>query len=668
MKYFAKIWNKYTTDQSILQLIHGAKIDFTCDVIQTAPRMPIHCTSEDKQKIDIEICKYLKLGIIEETEHCDGEFVNQIFPTPKKSGGVRIILNLKPLNVDIAYEHFKMENFLSVLKLIEQNCFMSSIDLRDAYYSVNIHHSYRKYLRFIWNSKLYQFTCLPNGLTSAPRWFTKLLKPIFAYLRSLGYISVYYLDDTWLMGKTKEQCSDNVNATSRVLLDAGFLINEEKSKFEPSQHICFLGFELDSVEMIVKLPYEKREKIVYYCNLLLEGNEFTIRFVAKVIGTLVACLPAVQYGALFYRYLEYDKIAALAKSAGNFDSHMTLSHEARSEVDWWLKHVLTCSKRINVSPYSLMITTDASKLGWGAVYNEQSTGGRWTLNESNLHINELELQAIYFGLLSFFTNINNEHIRIQSDNMTAVTYINNLGGVKSIRCHERVKQIWLWAMNKGIYLSAEFLPGSDNTMADGASRIFDENTEWTLMNSVYTKLLDNSGPFSIDLFASRLNNKCDVYAAWKPDPSALFIDAFSRNWSKFDQFYAFPPFSLILQCIQKISVDGARGTLVVPLWPTQPWFPKLMGILTSPPIVLPLNVLNLPFQSNLLHKQWKNLRLIACQVSGNFSEVVAFQNGLLTSCTLPGDHPHASSMKYILKSGCISVIANKIIPCVIMRL
>ena len=110
--------------------------------------------------MDIEIDKYLTSGIIEKSTHSSGEFIGKIFPVSKKSGCVGIILNLKPLNGDVAYHLFKMERLKSVLNLIEKDCFMASIDLQDAYYSVNIHTHHRKLLEFMWNGQLYQFTCL----------------------------------------------------------------------------------------------------------------------------------------------------------------------------------------------------------------------------------------------------------------------------------------------------------------------------------------------------------------------------------------------------------------------------------------------------------------------------------------------------------------------------
>ena len=55
---------------------------------------------------------------------------------------------------------------------------MASIDLTDAYYTVPVASEHRKYLRFIWGGKLFQCTCLSNGLSAAPRYFTKLLKQV----------------------------------------------------------------------------------------------------------------------------------------------------------------------------------------------------------------------------------------------------------------------------------------------------------------------------------------------------------------------------------------------------------------------------------------------------------------------------------------------------------
>ena len=177
-----------------------------------------------------------------------------------------------------------MEHLSSALSLVEENCFMASIDLKDAYYSVNVNNSSRKYLRFYWRSRFYQFTCLAQGLSCAPRMFTKIMKPIYAHLRSQGFLSTYYLDDSLLFGRTFSSCFSNIVETKESLENAGFIINKEKSCFVPTQEIGFLGFIINSSKMIVTLPSHKKSKILELCNKFLQYRSFVIREVASFIG------------------------------------------------------------------------------------------------------------------------------------------------------------------------------------------------------------------------------------------------------------------------------------------------------------------------------------------------------------------------------------------------
>jgi len=149
--------------------------------------------SKESCVLDNEISKLLVKGVIERASHCDEEYISTIFLVLKKNGKYRMILNLSQLNESIEYVHFKMERLLSALRVMTPNCFMGSVDLTDVYYGVSICEDDRKYLRFIWRGTLYQYTCLPNGLSIAPRLLTKLLKPVYSYLRSQGYISVAYI-------------------------------------------------------------------------------------------------------------------------------------------------------------------------------------------------------------------------------------------------------------------------------------------------------------------------------------------------------------------------------------------------------------------------------------------------------------------------------------------
>ena len=208
---------------------------------------------------------------------------------------------------------------------------------------------------------------------------------------------------------------------------------------------------------------------------------------------------------LNYRYLERDKSLGLSKYAGDFDHVTDLSKNAKDEIRWWLNNVRTAEKPIKIPTPSVFIETDASSLGWGAVFQGESTGGRWSETEALGHINALELKAIFLGINSFCKNMTHTHIRVKTDNSTAVAYLNNMGGSKSLKCNHISKLIWNWCIQRHIYLSAEHLPGVENIVADKESRHFSKDTEWMLDLPVFRLISERFWNFSIDLFASRLN-------------------------------------------------------------------------------------------------------------------------------------------------------------------
>jgi len=128
----------------------------------------------------------------------------------------------------------------------------------------------------------------------------------------------------------------------------------------------------------------------------------TIREVAQVIGLIVSSLPGVMFGELHYRNLEKNKILALQDSRGNYDGPMILSKESMSELIWWVKNIDSAFKNIILSNPDLTLTTDASNMGWGAVYEHKKTGGLWSLAEQQFHINHLEMKAVLLGLRDLY--------------------------------------------------------------------------------------------------------------------------------------------------------------------------------------------------------------------------------------------------------------------------
>ena len=83
--------------------------------------------------------------------------------------------------------------------LVKQWDWMAKVDLKDAYFLIPIYPDHQKYLRFQWKGQTYQFHCLPFGLSCAPRVFTKVLKPVVAFLRERGVQLIIYLDNILIL-------------------------------------------------------------------------------------------------------------------------------------------------------------------------------------------------------------------------------------------------------------------------------------------------------------------------------------------------------------------------------------------------------------------------------------------------------------------------------------
>ncbi|XP_044588713.1 uncharacterized protein LOC123267891 [Cotesia glomerata] len=208
----------------------------------------------------------------------------------------------------------------------------------------------------------------------------------------------------------------------------------------------------------------------------------------------------------------------------------------------WLKALPKASRKVRSSRYVRTIYSDSSMSGWGAYCNGETANGLWNQEEKDLHINHLELKAAFLALKCLAADLRDSDVLLMVDNTTTLAYINRMGGVRYSALHKLVSYGFM-------------------------------------LQYAFRRITVKFGNLEIDLFASRINDKCATYCSWKRDPGAFAFDAFTICWSDW-VFYAFPPFSIITKVIKKIRDDRAEGILVVPYWPTQVWFPafKMLSV------------------------------------------------------------------------------------------
>ena len=244
-------WEKITQDRWILDTVRGYQIEFVSPPYQVMRPHAPHYNAEQNKLIEEEVADLLQEGPVSHLveSQSKGGLYSNLFLVPKRDGGQRPVINLKALNQFVQPCHFKMEGIHTLRDLIKQGDWLAKVDLKDAYFTIPIHASQRKYLRFMMAGQAYEFNCLPFGLSSAPWVFTKTLKPVAALLREMGVRMIVYIDDILILAETKGKAQEQAKALVYLLECLGFIINKKKSELTPAQIMDFLGLTVDTVLM-----------------------------------------------------------------------------------------------------------------------------------------------------------------------------------------------------------------------------------------------------------------------------------------------------------------------------------------------------------------------------------------------------------------------------------
>ena len=319
-----------------------------------------------------------------------------------------------------------------------------------------------------------------------------------------------------------------------------------------------------------------------------------------------------------------------------------------------LKHFLPQREAITADPTILQIVTGVKIEFKSSVAPTQHYGRPSVFNSHQHSIVNAEIDTLLAeGVVTPAAQETEEFIstiflRLKKDG-THRTIV-NLKAFNELIAHHHFKMDTLEAavnmMRPGCFMALVDLEDAYYTVPI-RGRLFDEI------------LLRHPG-LGFDLFASRLNNQIGSYCSWQADPNSTHADAFTMNWN-WHKFYAFPPFSLLPRCLQKMSQDRAQGVLIAPLWPTQTWFPVLLQHLCEQPwILLPRpDLLQQPFRSGP-HPLHRSLHLMVCPVSDP-SAVTTFQRRLPTFSWHLGGQALKNSMPHTLKNGWNFVVKVKLI-------
>ena len=540
-------------------------------------------------------------------------FFNRLFLVPKPNNKWRPILDLSKLNLFLKVEKFKMETPETIRTSLQQGEWVTSVDFKDAYFHIPIQEQSRKYLRFHVQGRTYQFKTLPFGLSTAPMEFTVLAKEVKLMAINKGIRIHQYLDDWLVRARSQETCLHHTQILVRMCQDLGWLVNLEKSELEPKQVFDFVGYQFDLRSGRVRPTPDRWQSLQDKIQVLLLLPACPVRQFMSLIGLLTATEKQVHLGRLHMRPLQWH-LKNNWRVPESLEKIIPLPRTLHPHLQWWLDedNVLQ-GQPLHPVRHALQIFTDASKEGWGAHLNEFTARGSWSVPESKLHINYLELKAVLLALKEFQDLCVDKIVLVATDNTTVVAYINKEGGMRSGPLCALLWRILTWCSQRQVTLKARHIPGHLNVIADKLSRLGQTiQTEWSLLPEVFQQICNRWHLPQIDLFATRFNHKLPQFVSPVPDSLAVAVDALTLPWDDLDA-YAFPPTAILGKVVEKLFDSPCkRLILIAPGWPNMPWFWDLVTMSSQVPLSLPNlpSLLTQPF-NQIPHRNLTNLNLHA---------------------------------------------------------
>ena len=579
LKKHLLFWEQIGANKFILSVIkEGYKLPFLSTPTESF-RSNNHSALENPEFVTSTIRELLRSGSVIEVPF-EPLVVNPLGVDTRPSGKQRLILDLRHVNKFLVRDRIKFDDWRDFQQFVRPGGFLFKFDLRKGYHHVDIFPEHQIFLGFSWEMgnkrKFYVFTVLPFGLSSAPSLFTKLLRPLVSTWHGQGVKISVFLDDGACIDYTYECAVQSSKMVQGLLNNTGLVINEEKSEWEPTQKMTWLGIELDTVKNTYRVTEERVSSLILSISKLLNNPFTSARCLSRIAGNVVS----MKFVLSNVIRLRTRSIYRCIESQLSWDGKFNILHfpEAHKEVLFWRDNIISLNKRdvIIRHLFKTVIKSDASDHGIGAILydtvEEKECFRMFSEGEASLSSTWRELEAIRFSLQSFGPKISRKSISWQTDNMTAM-YISSSGSnIPSLQ--SLALDINDLAKLFKIDLEVSWISRRFNVSADFISKLVDTD-DWEITTELLGIVSRAWGPFSIDRFASYDNAKCERFNSKYHVPGSEAVDAFTQDW-RFENNLWVPPVKDIIRVLTIVKyIQGIRGVLIVPYWRSASFWPLL---------------------------------------------------------------------------------------------
>lgn len=399
-----------------------------------------------------------------------------VIPKKYKPGKWRLIFNLSaPHNHSVndgilkelcSFSYVSVDDVVSSILLMGRGTLMAKLDIKEAYRMVPVHPEDRLLLGMKWKDQTYIDKTLPFGLRSAPLIFTAVGDGIEWAMRKGGVQCVFhYVDDFITLGRPgSDECTSNLATCLQICSDLGAPIEVDKCE-GPATCLPFLGIEIDTVQLELRLPLDKLQRVR---ELVIEWRgkkACTKRELLSLIGLLQHAAKVVKPGRTFVR-----RMIDLSMIAKKPQDHLRLNKAFRSDLEWWHYFVGQWNGISLLAPFQRQypdeeITSDASgSWGCGAFHGSKWFQLKWEQNAVQLNIMIKELIPIVIAVMLWGNSWAGMTIQARCDNQAVVEIINRRSSKDQEAMH-LLRCLSFAEARFGCFLTAKHIAGIQNTLA-----------------------------------------------------------------------------------------------------------------------------------------------------------------------------------------------------------
>ena len=187
----------------------------------------------------------------------------------------------------------KFNDWGTIQDFVDKKGFLYKFDISQGYHHINIDKNHQKYLSFSWKidgkMRYFMFTVLPLALCPVPFIFTKVMRSLVKFWRREGIKIFVYIDDGLRTSPSLDLAVEEAEFVRNSLTQCGFIINFEKSVWQPQKELIWLGIKINLINSRFTIPENRILSIMESIQVTIKNLPYTTaRNLSKLCGKIIS--------------------------------------------------------------------------------------------------------------------------------------------------------------------------------------------------------------------------------------------------------------------------------------------------------------------------------------------------------------------------------------------